>query len=263
MDKTLADSTKHNFDFNAFMREELADKVLVKLPTVFGIDFSITKDVLMMLIAALIIVVFCYLAMRRPKLVPVPTSLQNILETMAEFLENDVAKPFLGEQTHRFMPFLLTAFLFILANNLMGVIPGASKATANISVTAGLAGITFMVVQISGIRQHGFVGYLRHIVPPGVPKLLLPIMIPVELLGMLTKPFALSIRLFANMTAGHIVIAAFIGLIFLLQSWAVAPFAVLSAVGVSLLEILIAFIQAYIFTLLSAVFIGLAIQGDH
>lgn len=143
---TPPDTTKHSFDFNAFMREELADKVLIKLPAVFGIDLSITKDVLMMLIAAVVIVVFCYLAMRRPKLIPVPTSLQNILETMAEFLENDVAKPFLGEQTRRFMPFLLTAFLFILANNLMGVIPGATKATANISVTAGLAGITFVVV---------------------------------------------------------------------------------------------------------------------
>lgn len=262
MIETPPDTTKHNFDFTAFMREELEDKVLVKLPRIFGIDLSITKDVLMMLIAAVIIVVFCHLAMRRRKPFPMPLSLQNILETIAEFVEN-AAKPFLGEQVGRFMPFLLALFLFILVNNLMGVFPGASKATANISVTAGLAGLTFIVVQISGIRQHGLVGYLRHLVPPGVPKLLLPIMIPVELLGMLTKPFALAIRLFANMTAGHIVIAALIGLIFLLQSWFVVPLSVLGAVGVSLLEILIAFIQAYIFTLLSAVFIGLAIQENH
>ena len=261
MIEASTDTTQHGFDFTAFMREELEDEVLVKLPMALGIDFSITKDVLMMLIAALILIVMGYLAARRRELVP--RGLQNLVEIFVEGLRKDVFEPFLGEDARRFTPFLLTMFFFILVNNLLGVVPGAAKATANISVTATLAGITFMVVQISGIRQHGLVGYLRHLAPPGLPVLLLPIMIPVELLGMFTKPFALAIRLFANMTAGHIVIAAFIGLIFLSKSWLVAPLSVLGAVGVNLLEILIAVIQAYIFTLLSTVFIAMAIRGGH
>jgi F-type H+-transporting ATPase subunit a len=134
--------------------------------------------------------------------------------------------------------------------------------TSSISVTAGLALITFIMIQVHGIKNNGFFGYFKGLIPGGVPVFVLPIMIIIEFLGLLTKPFALCIRLFANMTAGHIVIYALIGLIFLL-GYAVIPVSIAFALFIYLLEILVALLQAYIFTMLSALFIGMAIHQEH
>ncbi|MFQ6114144.1 MAG: F0F1 ATP synthase subunit A [bacterium] len=151
---------------------------------------------------------------------------------------------------------------FILVNNLLGLVPPNFKATANISVTSGLALITFFVVIGTGIKQHGLRGYAAQYFPKGVPWFVLAVLVPAEILGLLTKHLALAIRLFANMFAGDVVLFAMIGFIFIFKSLAVAPLSVGGALAVNLLEILIDVIQAYIFTLLSAVFIGMAIQHE-
>jgi F-type H+-transporting ATPase subunit a len=150
-----------------------------------------------------------------------------------------------------------------LANNFLGLLPYSATATSNISVTATLATISFFVIQIGGILKNGPIGYFKGLIPHGVPVFLLPVMFVVELLGLFTKPFALAIRLFTNMTAGHIVILALIGLIFILKTYVVAPVSIGFALFIYLLEILVALIQAYIFTMLSSLFIGMAVHQEH
>src|SRR4029450_9153635 len=147
--------------------------------------------------------------------------------------------------------------------NLLGLAPFGATATGNVSVTAALAVMAFIMIQAGGIRKYGLKQHLQNIIAPGIPVWLLPIMIPVELMGQFTKPFALCIRLFANMIAGHIVILAFISMIFILNSLFVSPISVFFALFISLLEIFIAFLQAYIFTILTALFIGMSIHPQH
>lgn len=195
--------------------------------------------------------------------------LQNMLETFVVYIRDEVAKPNLGKDYRKYLPYLLTAFFFILTANLLGLVPFGATATSNIAVTAVLALFTFVITQLSGTKD-----YWMHIFsPPGVPGFVKPILIPIELLGLFTKPFALAIRLFANMTAGHLVILNFIGLIFIIRGlfgdgagWGTAVPAVAMAVFIYGLELLVAFIQAYVFTVLSALFIGMASathEHDH
>ena len=179
---------------------------------------------------------------------------------------NDIIKDNIGPKYEKYTPFLLTVFFFILINNLMGMLPGSANVTGNIAVTFVLSVFTFIITTISGNKN-----YWGHIFkPPGVPLALMPIMVPIEIIGIFTKPFALMIRLFANITAGHIIILSLISLIFIAQSamgnagaWGVAPVSVLFVLFIYCIELLVAFLQAYIFTLLSAVFIGLAVAEDH
>jgi F-type H+-transporting ATPase subunit a len=166
--------------------------------------------------------------------------------------------------------YLLTTFFFILTANLLGLIPGMSTATGNISVTASLALVAFVVIQFAGMREYGPVQHFKNLVPHGLPLWLVPIMFLLELLSMFIKPFALCIRLFANMMAGHVVILAFISLIFILGAmyspvvgWAASPVAVFFALFVHLLELLVALLQAYIFTMLTANFIGMSAHPAH
>ena len=169
----------------------------------------------------------------------------------------------MGEEGKPYLPYLLTVFFFILVCNLLGHMPFEATATGNVSVTAALAVMAFVMIQAGGIGKYGLKHHLQNIVPPGLPAWLLPIMIPVEILGQFTKPFALCIRLFANMIAGHIVILAFLSMIFILQSVFVAPISVFFALFISLLEVFIAFLQAYIFTILTALFIGMSLHPQH
>jgi F-type H+-transporting ATPase subunit a len=188
-----------------------------------------------------------------------------MLETLVIYIRDEVAKPNLGPEYRKYMPYLLTAFFFILTANLLGLVPFGATATSNIAVTAVLAVFTFVITQLSGTRD-----YWRHIfAPPGVPAFVMPILVPIEILGLFTKPFALAIRLFANMTAGHLVILNFIGLIFIIRGlfgdaagWGTSVPAVAMAVFIYGLELLVAFIQAYVFTVLSALFIGMA-SAEH
>jgi len=190
------------------------------------------------------------------------------MEAMALYLRNEVVLPNVGHHGEKFVPFALTLFFFILCCNLLGLVPYGSTATGNVSVTASLAIITAIVVEVAGIRANG-VGYLSTIfywnkdLPIVMRVIMFFVMSPVEMVGKLSKPFALTIRLFANMTAGHIVLLAIIGLIFTFQSWAIAGVPVLMATAISMLELFVSFLQAFIFTLLACVFIGQIREAHH
>lgn len=235
----------------------------VNLPEIhlFGIDFSITKHLVMMWIASVLLVVVLRLAFRRQA--SVPSGIANLLEALVVFLRDEVILPNTGEAGRRYLPFLLTTFFFILFCNLLGLIPYGATATGNITVTAALALIALTMIQLGGIKEHGLKHHLQNLVPHGLPVWLLPIMIPVEILGQFTKPFALCVRLYANMTAGHIVILSFISMIFIFESFLISPVAVGFALFINLLEVFIAFLQAYIFTLLTSLFMGMSIHPQH
>jgi F-type H+-transporting ATPase subunit a len=235
------------------------------------INFSPTKHVVFLLLAAAIstlMLVGAASAQRRHQATAGHTKgFAGGIEAAVLYLRNEVILPNVGPHGEAFVPFGLTLFFFILTANLLGLIPYGATATGNIAVTATLALITFVVVEITGIRTQG-AGYLGTLfywnkeLPLYVRIPMFVIMSPVEMIGKLAKPFALAIRLFANMTAGHIVVLALIGLIFAFRSIASgAPF--LMAIGIMMLELFVALLQAYIFTLLSSVFIGLIREGGH
>ncbi len=231
------------------------------------LDFSMTKTVAGMIFSSLILIlIFVRMGkMYRKEKMVIPSGLNGFLEPMITFIRDEIAIPNIGEKkAHRFMPYLLTVFFFILINNLMGLVPPfipfGANVTGNITVTMVLALFTFFITQFSGTRD-----YWRHIFAvPGVPVWLIPVMIPIEVIGMFTKPFALMIRLFANITAGHIIILSLVSLIFIFETVVVASVSVPFVLFMNILEILVAFLQAYVFTLLSALFIGLAAkQHQH
>ncbi|RKG77056.1 F0F1 ATP synthase subunit A [Corallococcus terminator] len=228
------------------------------------VDLSITKHTVMMWLAALILIgsLLIWSNRDKTKLVPRGTA-ANLFEMLVLFVRDELAIKNIGkEEGPRYVPYLLTAFFFILFMNLLGLFPWMASATGNIAVTCGLAICTFVVTQVAGIRAAGIGGYLKHLTG-GVAPWLWPIMIPVEFLGLFTKPFALTIRLFANMLAGHIVIFFLLGLIFMLRNPAVALVSVPFAFGIYLLELFVAFVQAYVFTMLSALFIGMSVAMGH
>jgi len=241
--------------------EHVSDRVLVKLPSVLGIDMSITMHVLMIWIAAVLLILLFGIGSRKIGLVS--RGIGGVLESVVLFLRDDVILPYLGEKGMRFAPYLLTAFFFILTCNLLGLVPMGGTATSNISVTATLAVLTFLIGQGAGMKKKGFFGYFKSMIPPGIPFFVIPILFIAEIMGLFTKHFALAIRLFANMIADHLVVFTFLGLIFIFKNVFVALIAVPSAAAIELLAVLIAFIQAYIFTMLSAVFIGIALQEEH
>lgn len=226
------------------------------------VDLSITRHLVIMWVAALILIVVATLAARRRKLVP--AGFYSLVEVLVSFVREELAVKNIGrEDADRFVPFLCTAFFFIFTMNVLGLVPYSATATGNLSVTAGLAIVSFLFTQYAGMRSQGVAGYWLNIVPKGVPLWLYPVMVPVEILGLLTKPFALAVRLFANMSAGGIVIGFLIGLIFLLGQGiapVIAPVSVAFATGIFLLKLFVALLQAYIFTMLSALFIGMSSQ---
>lgn len=231
--------------------------------SLFGLDISITKHVVFLWIVAILLIVAFKIASNAYKKSLVPHGVANFLEVLIVFVRDEIAKPTIGKGYEKFLPYLLTVFFFILFSNFIGLVPNSATVTSNISVTVTLAVISFIVVQVGGMMKNGALGYFKGLIPSGVPAWLLPIMFIVEILGLFTKPFALAIRLFANMTAGHIVILALLGLIFFMQTYFVAPVSVAFALFIYLLEILVALIQAYIFTMLSSLFIGMAVHQDH
>jgi F-type H+-transporting ATPase subunit a len=274
---------------------------LVHIGPYFGIDFSVTKHVFMVwAVAAITFATVTWLVRRYLKQAErVPTGGMNALEFIVEFIRDSIAAPNLGRKwLGVWMPLLLTLFFFILTANVVGLVPifdvlalldhyvlhtgedsfvkailhGGSTATANFNVTAGLAVITFSSIIIAGTRAHGFVQHWKNLVPKGLAKPVYVLLIPLEFIGMLVRPFALTMRLAANMAGGHIAILAILSFVFIFTELFASSMAGMGigfgfslplAVAISGLEIIVVLVQAYVFTLLSAVFIGMAIHAHH
>lgn len=247
----------------------LADGITTDESAKLPLDFSITKNVMSLFISvALLMFIFISIANSYAKRKDhAPKGMQSLIEPLIMFIRDDIARPSIGEKRYgRYMPYLLTIFFFIFLNNLMGLFPffpGGANLTGNIAVTMVLALFTFIITSFSGNKA-----YWTHLInAPGVPwwlKFPIPLMPIVEIVGVITKPFVLMVRLFANMTAGHIILLGFMSLIFIFGNMSlglglsVSPVSVGFALFMSLLELLVAFIQAYVFTLLSAIYFGMA-----
>jgi F-type H+-transporting ATPase subunit a len=269
-------SSSHIMEGETFNGYKLDDTYIVPVgedghvdPSVKVYDLSLSRNVVQMLLAAIVLVWLMLSVAGKYKkngFKSAPSGAQGFVEPVIVFLRDQVAVPNLGTNALRYMPFLLTIFFFILVNNLFGLIPGSANVTGNIAVTMVLALITFVVILFSSNRH-----YWGHIFwPPNVPFGIKLILIPVEIISNLfVKPAALMIRLFANMVAGHIVIVTFVSLIFIFAElsqfigWGFSPVSIAFVVFITMIELLIAFVQAFIFTMLSAVFISQASEGDH
>src|SRR6476469_930886 len=238
-----------------------------------AIDISPTKHVVMLWVAAFISLTLMLIATRAHHKAtasgaPAKGGLANGLEAMVLYIRQEVILPNVGHHGDGYVPFCLTIFFFILFANLLGLIPYGSTATGNISVTAMLALISFVVVEIAGMKALGknyinTIVFWPHDMSLGMKLFISPILTPIELIGKFTKPFALAIRLFANMISGHVVLLALISLIFTFATWILVPLPIAMALGISLLELFVAFLQAFIFMLLSSVFIGLIRESAH
>ena len=252
-------------------------------------SFPISKHVIMLLISAVTTLILSLLATKkyRQNINAKPEGLSQIFEILLEFINKEIVIPNIGEKDSRtWTPVAMTFFVFILTCNLLGLIPffefikwgggGGSTATGNFSVTVAFAIITFFAIIIAGIKKHGFIGHWKNMIPGDVPKPVLLILIPIEIIGMFVKPFALTMRLGANMTAGHIGMVAIFALPIILGNgvqdsnnlnYSIGFFAGFVAVilntGIYALELIVSLVQAYVFTLLSCVFIGMAIHADH
>ncbi|TKJ36931.1 ATP synthase F0 subunit A [candidate division LCP-89 bacterium B3_LCP] len=224
-----------------------------------GYHLPITKHTIMLITAAILLIVLVF--PRRKVGSGVPHGWSNFIEVLIVFIRDEVVYPNLGSKYGRkYLSFFLTAFFFVLFSNLLGMIPYGSSSTGNIAVTGALASVSLIVMVGSGMIIHGPLKYMGSFIPHGIPAFVIPILFPIEIAGILVKHFALCIRLFANMLAGHAVITVFLGLI---SSYFIAPVAIVGAVAISLLELFVAFLQAYIFTMLSSLFIGAAVSGEH
>ena len=274
------------------------DHPLIHLPQVLGVDISVTKHVLMLWIVAIAVFLIVTLSVRKylKQSQLIPTGFMNLIEAMVVFIRDSIVEPNVGKKwVNTWTPLILTFFVFILSANAIGMIPifdvlgllnhyvlhpgedsflanvvhGSTTATGNFNVTAGLATVTFFAIMAAGTLAHGFVQHWKNLVPGGLPKIVYLILIPIEIMGLFVRPFALTMRLAANMTGGHIAILAILSFVFIFaeQFGSVLAgvgvgvvVAVPLAVGISALEIIVILVQAYVFTLLSAVFIGMAIN---
>lgn len=225
------------------------------------LDFSITKNVVMMLLVGILMFILFTSLANTYKKRSLPKKFGRVLEPLVLYVRDEIAKPNIGKNYRKYTGFLLTVFFFIWILNLLGMTPLGINVTGNIAVTFALALITFIIVQFSGNKD-----YWKHIFwMPGVPLPMKIILAPIEVLGVFTKPFALMIRLFANMTAGHVIVMTLLGLIVVFQNWIAGPAFFGFTIFISVIELLVAFLQAYIFTLLSALYIGMAVEehDDH
>jgi len=298
-------SAAQGFDAGEVIVEHVSntshENPLIHLPKVFGIDMSVTKHVLMLWVVAAVLFVVIVSIVRRyarqDRLVP--DRGMSLLEIVVDFLRDSIVEPNVGRKwAGAWTPLLLSLFLFILFANAVGLVPvfetlalvdrfvlhtgshswvnqlihGSSTTTGNFNVTAGLATITFVAIIVAGTRAHGFVQHWKNLVPKGLPAPLYILLIPMEIIGMLVRPFALTMRLAANMTGGHIAVLAILSFVFIVTQMAGHAlagvgtgvlFSVPLAVAISMLEMIVVLVQAYVFTLLSAVFIGMAIHAHH
>jgi F-type H+-transporting ATPase subunit a len=237
-------------------------KISLEYPILIGnLDMSPTLHLLMMLIAGAIL--FClFVGVFRKRSGEAPRGLTNALEMAVLFVRDEICIAYLGDKDGRRMaPLFLNFFFFILALNLMGLVPLFSTATANVNVTAALSLITLAMMIIGGFVKNGPVGFVKIFLPPGVPKVFYLLIFPIELLGLFTRPFALTMRLFANMMGGHVSIYSLVGII-MIFGWLGVP-SVFLVLFIYCIELLVVFIQAYIFTMLSAMFVGSMMHPSH
>ena len=278
------------------------DHPLIHLPPVFGIDISVTKHVLMLWVVAALVSIFVIIPIRKymKKEKPVPSGWMNAIEAIVSFIRDSIVKPNIGTKfSDTWAPIILTFFFFILFANGIGLIPifdtlgatsrflfdvpkgddhyfvnkllhGGATVTGNFNVTAGLAALTFFAIIIAGSKAHGFIAHWKNLKPKGFSLPISIMLILIETLGMFVKPFALTMRLAANMTGGHIALLAILSFMAIfaemvnpLTGIGLSLFAVPMAAAISGLEIIVVLVQAYVFTLLSAVFIGMAINVHH
>ncbi len=228
-----------------------------------SIDMSPNRHVVYMWFSMILTIVLVWLAARQNRKRIIPKGYGNMIESLVVFVRDEVAHPFLHDATERYLPLLLSFFFFITTMNFVGLLPFGAASTGNINITAGLALITFSFMIFGGMRHNGAIGFWRGLIPGGVPVLLIPLMFLIELMGLLTKPFALAIRLFANMLSGALVIGAFYALIFGMDTIFVAPLSLAFLLFMSLLKIFVCLLQAYIFTMLSAFFISMSVHQHH
>jgi F-type H+-transporting ATPase subunit a len=276
---------------------------ILQLPTLFGIDFSITKHVLMLwIVAALVFITVTWTVRKYLKQeTPVPSGFMTVLEAIVQFIRDSIVLPNVGKKyLNTWTPLILTFFFFIFSANAIGLFPifdvigainrfifsgsahdhsfvnsilhGSTTPTGNYNVTAGLATITFFAIILAGSKAHGFIKHWKNLAPSGLAWPIYIILIPIEIIGMFVRPFALTMRLAANMTGGHIAILAIVSFVFIfagLFNSAIAGIGIGAlvsvplAVAISALEIIIIIVQAYVFTMLTAVFIGMAINVHH
>jgi len=238
------------------------EQIITALPSHHFYDLSITKNIASMMMSVLILLPIALIAVRKyeSNRSYIPRGFWGLLEMLICFVRDEIAIPNIGTHHYkRFMSYLLSIFFFICLNNLMGLLPGAANVTGNISVTFTLACFTLAINLYSANKN-----YWRHIFsPPGIPTWLLPIMIPVEVIGVLTKPVSLMVRLFANITAGHIILLSIISLVFIFQTSFAGLISVPFGAFMFLLKLIVAFLQAYIFTLLSSIYFGIAVEEAH
>lgn len=250
------------FKIDEYIMHHLADARVWQLPFLPPIqlpEYLSLHGVMVLLCAVFLIVLFCVIYKKDQKF---PSGVNNLLEMFVEFIRDQIAVQAMGKKEgNRFTPFLCTIFFFILGLNLMGLVPLFSTATANINVTGALACIILFMLTAGVIWKNGVTGFFKAFVPSGVPVPILLLIVPLEFIGIFIKCFALMIRLFANMLAGHMVIYSLLGLV-VMVGWLAIP-AVFLAVAISALEVFVAFLQAYIFTILSAVFIGQMLHPEH
>jgi len=269
-------------DIGRMIFEHTADSHVVELPfglgewhlptgwTLFGIDVSPTRHVVFMGVAAICVLLAVMVAkgsiVKRHREGRAPGGFGTAIEAMVIFIRDDVVLPAMGPDGEKYLPYILTLFFFILFCNFFGLVPWGATPTGNLAVTGALALISFVVIEVSGMVALGPKGYLKTIVmvPPGMHGFgavaMAFILTPIEIIGKLVKPFALCLRLFANMTGGHFVILSLLGLIFIFASWAVAGASVALILFMMCLELLVALLQAYIFSLLTSVFIGMMLH---
>jgi len=302
MSEIEAGSTEKAFDAGEVILHHVSNSSIehpiFHLPTVFGINFSVTKHVLMLWIVAFLVFSVITYAIRKylKQEKPIPSGFMNAIEAIVQFIRETIVLPNVGSKyLNALTPLILTFFFFVLVSNAIGMVPifdvigainwaffhnhfvenllhGSTTSTGNYNVTAGLAVITFMAIIIAGVKAHGFIQHWKNLVPTGLAWPVYIILIPIEIIGMFVKPFALTMRLAANMTGGHIAILAILSFVFIFTGlfnsvltgigvgFAVS---VPLAVGISALEIIVVLVQAYVFTMLSAVFIGMAINVHH
>lgn len=245
-------------------------KIVPTDPSVKVYDISLTRNVVQMILA-LVLLLWVMLSIAKKYrqgqgVTTAPKGMQGLIEPVITFVRDEVARPNLGEKANKYLPYLLTIFFFILINNIFGLIPGSANVTGNIAFTLVLGVISFIVTLASSNKHY----WLHIFNPPGVPLGVKFILVPVEFLSMFLKPFSLIIRLFANMVAGHIIIICLISLIFIFgekmgagAGWGASPLSLAFTIFIYFIEVLVAFLQAFIFTTLTAVLVGSAIEGDH